>query len=53
MYKMPYSNYEWMTESEIAKTDFANVDITTEDFGFIAEVDLIVRVYIFYIFIFI
>lgn len=39
MYKLPVGGYKWMKASDIAATDFSNVDIS-KDYGFIAEVDL-------------
>jgi len=44
-YNMPVSNYKWLTKEEIEKIDFLNVDLTN-DWGFIAEVDLSVSTYI-------
>jgi hypothetical protein len=44
-YKMPVGCYEWMNKEEISQLDIVNIDLSTEDFGIIAEVDLEVSYY--------
>jgi hypothetical protein len=39
-YKMPMGDYEWMNVEELQQLDIENIDLSSDDLGIIAEVDL-------------
>jgi hypothetical protein len=43
-YKMPVGRYKWMGDDEIKLLNVEDVDLSTDEFGYIAEVDLAVSI---------